>query len=268
MKKRKIKLTLHNIDGDLKINIFQKIQYFSFFIIEIFQDKIQKNTPAIESNLSDFFKLYSNNYASLVKKSPSRICCDFNTFLYLKKNFNVNENIKILDVGCGNGISLDLFSKYFDNFSYQGCDKFPGKDWDIKENQNIDLIYSQSVFEHVENDLSGFISLKETFPYAKQIHFLPAPLSFLNYLKHGFRRYSYKSLLDLQNLLNTKIVIQNIGGKMAFGLYFPIFFKINKKKHILNFLKDPSIFENNKDYLTYLLSDSSKSLPLFYSITL
>jgi SAM-dependent methyltransferase len=220
----------------------------------------------------------------MAKKSPSRICCEYNTFLYLKKNFSINDNIKILDIGCGTGVSIDLFSRYFKSFSYQGCDKFRRENWDKLEKENItffthnlgveifnktenfDLIYSQSVFEHVENDLSGFLSIREAFPSAKQIHYVPSPLSFLNYKKHGYRRYSYKSLLKLENCLNTKITIKNIGGKRAFALYFPFYHIVLNKKHILNFLRDRSVFKNNKDYLTYLLNDNSKSLPIFYEI--
>jgi SAM-dependent methyltransferase len=281
----KKKLTQHYLDGDTNLSLIQKIQYSIFFIIEVFQDKRKYLSPAQEPFLSEFLKLYNNNYELLVKKSPSRICCDFNTFVHLKKNFNSNEIVKILDIGCGNGISLDLFSRYFDKFYYKGIDKFPGKDWKIKENhcikfsthnlgvddfdisENYDLIYSQSVFEHVEYDLSGFLSLKKTFPYAKQIHFLPSPLSFLNYLKHGYRRYSYRSLLNLENHLKTKLNIQNVAGKRALRLYFPIYNNITKNKHIFNFLSDSTSFKKNKDYLVYLLRDGSKCLPIFYLIT-
>jgi SAM-dependent methyltransferase len=279
------KLTRHHIDGDTRLNVLQKFQYTYFFLIEIFQDKRQNTLPANEPNLSEFFKLYNNNYDVIAKKSPSRICCEYNTFLYLKKFFSINDNVKILDVGCGNGTSIDLFSRYFKSFTYQGCDKFRSENWGklekenitffthnlgektFKKSENFDLIYSQSVFEHVENDLAGFLSIREKFSSAKQIHYLPAPLSFLNYLKHGYRRYSHKSLLKLENCLNTKITIQNIGGKRAFGLYFPFYNNFTKRKHIFNFLRDRSVFNNNKKYLTFLLNDNSKSLPIFYEIT-
>ena len=116
--------------------------------------------------------------------------------------------------------------------------------------------------------MSGFQQLSKQFKKARQIHFLPAPISFLNYEKHGFRRYSLKSLENLKRKLEKdNMKIYNLGGLRALKYHFNFLEKNNFKKFkfskILKFKND---INDEIELLKFLFSDNDKSFPVFYAI--
>ena len=280
------KLTKHFVNGDEKTNYLEDIIYVFFFILEIFKEKRTTQNKLFFDDYKNFYDLKFNK-ENLLKLAPSRILCEFFLLGWLKKNFNPDSKVNILDVVCGNTTALRVFKKYFKKFNYFGCDLNERENWkDLKKNglnlfkyeigkkfekdlPKIDIIHSQSVFEHVKYDLSGFKILAENFKETKQIHFLPAPISFLNYEKHGYRRYSYKDLLKLKKILpGDKMEIYSIGGTRALKYHFNFLLnnKFKKNFKLTKFLKCKNTFNKSFDLLRFLISDNSKSLPVFYAI--
>lgn len=279
------KLTKHFINGDNKCNIFEDLIYILFFFIEIINEKkiIQNN-----SNFNNF-QNYNYNDSNFFDKSPSRILCESYLLNWLSKNFNRSDNINILDVGCGTGVSLEVFKKYFKKIKYLGCDIKKRNNWDQMKDENIsfieheigkrfnqnlgefDLVYSQSVFEHIEYDLSVFEILANDFKKAKNIHFVPAAISFLNYQKHGFRRYTHNSLVKLKKHLKHEMKFCGLGGARTLRYHFNFLQKNNIKGGILsNALKKIMKYNNNhkteKELIDFLITDNAKNFPIFYAV--
>ena len=283
----KKKLTNHFVNGDIKTNYLEDIVYIMFFIFEIFKDRRVTQDKSHYSNFKEFYNL-EKNQSIFLRNAPSRVLCEFFLLDWLKNNFDPQKKINILDVGCGSAIALKIFKKFFKEINYFGCDYKERQNWeDLKKNginlfkyeigenfekelPEINLVHSQSVFEHVKYDLSGFEMLSKKFVNAKQLHFLPAPISFLNYEKHGYRRYSYNDLLRLKKILNRdEMKIYNIGGSNAFRYHFN--FLINndfKKFKMSKFLKHNKNFNDSLELLDFLISDQFKSFPVFYAIEL
>lgn len=282
---KKQKLTNHFINGDQKTNYIQDLIYIIFFILEILNDKRAKP----DDSHSNYFKNFISDYYKkgfFLKMAPSRIICHFFLLNWLQNNFNREDNVNILDVGCGNGVALSIFENYFQNFKYYGCDFQKRDNWDSIKNKNvflfeqkieeeiktdlpqIDIIHSQSVFEHVEYDLSGFQQLSKQFKKARQIHFLPAPISFLNYEKHGFRRYSLRALKNLKRELEKEnMKIYNLGGSRALKYHFNFLEKNNFKRFKFSkILKFKNNINDEIELLKFLFSDNDKSFPVFYAI--
>lgn len=278
------KLTNHFINGDKETNFFQNIFYSLFFIIEILNDKKFTQNPELFGSTENIQNYLQSN-KNLYSKSPSRILCELFLLNYLEKNFNKREKIRILDIGCGNGVSIKFFKSYFKNFEYFGCDYKKRLIWQEIKDKNIsffeyeigknfeknlgeiDLIYSQSVLEHVKYDLSGLEILNQKFNKAKNLHFIPAPLSFLNYQKHGYRRYSFNALKKLSSKISKEMNIFSIGGKNAFLSHFNYNDTLEDNKLIFSkYFKKNLQFKNQLNYLEYLINDVKRFFPSFYVI--
>ena len=281
----KRKLTNHFVNGDVKTNYFEDLIYVIFFIFEILKDKRAIQNEAHFDNFKKYYNL-ENDKNFFLRNAPSRILCEFFLFNWLKNNFDPKKKINILDVGCGSVVALKIFQKFFKEINYFGCDYKERENWEelkknginlfkyeigenfVKDLPEIDLVHSQSVFEHVKYDLSGFEILSKKFKKAKHIHFLPAPLSFLNYEKHGYRRYAFKDLTRLKKILNDdKVNIYNIGGKNAFNYHFN-FLKNNKFKKfkMSKFFQHYEDFDDSFKMINFLIFDKLKSFPVFYAL--
>lgn len=283
----KKKLTSHFVNGDIKTNYFEDLFYIIFFIFEILKDKKKIQNKYHFSYFKEFYDLEENK-KTFFKNAPSRILCEFFLLNWLKNNFNPNTKVNILDIGCGNAVAIKIFLKFFKEINYFGCDYKERKNWKDLEQTGvnlfkynigedfekklpvIDIVHSQSVFEHVKYDLSGFEILSKKFDKSKQIHFLPAPISFLNYEKHGYRRYSYTDLKKLKKILNKdQMKIYNIGGLNTFKYHFNFLINNNFKNFRLSkYFKHSNDFEDSFELLKFLISDELKSFPVFYAIEL
>ena len=133
---------------------------------------------------------------------------------YLKKYYNSKKNLKLLDVGCGTGINLNLLNKYGKAHGIDMSDEAlrfckirkirnvkKSNVMDIKFNSNsFDVVTSLGVFYHrnVTNDVKG---LKEIYRLLKPSgrFFLMDPAMKCLFGKHdiafhGIRRYSKEEL--------------------------------------------------------------------------
>lgn len=290
-----------SLTGDNVLSGKEKIFYSFYFFLEFLTDN-RKNSQfqsdvsvknfinfVGETNLKEIFKLYS----------PPRIACDKYLFAFLKKNFNQDHAITILDFGCGSGRYFKIFNNYFKKLTYIGIDKLDINnkwvtsktilDWGkiSKKNKNaffynteidndkknlnnileirskfkkIDFIFSISVLEHIKKDQDILKFLNFHFKNAKNLHIVPAPLSYLAYLEHGFRRYTIQRI---KKFPFNNISVDEIGSFKLMRYYF----YFNKIKNIMphyffSFLED-NIFNKNIEEEFLKINSQKKNIPLF-----
>lgn len=287
------------INGDILIekknrykitNYIKYLIYPIFFIIEIFFDKKinQKEIFKVE-DFENFLKFYNYSEKDLITKRPSRILQEFKILKYLEKNYNNNQTLKVLDIGCGDGRLLNTLKNYFTKFEYVGIDKEIQSSQKKLENENIkfitadlntsfwikninfypNLIFSQSCLEHIKYDLNLLKVLNDKYPKSKNLHLIPGSISFLNYLAHGYRRYNVKMIKKIQKTLNKKINYDKLGGKLSVKAYFNFYHDYiikndsNKIKHPFAFLKIEKKNYNIELIKKFLFQDQ-KSYALFY----
>lgn len=144
-----------------------------------------------------------------------------------------------------------------------------GKKNNLKKIKNkfksFDLIFSQSVFEHVKNDLFLFDEVFSIFPEFKHLHYVPGAVSFFNYLFHGFRRYYFSELKKISEL-NKNIKIIPLGGKFALRAYYLFYKRQLNKRHIFNFFDLDLYFKNDNEFYRNIFQIRKKEFPVFYSI--
>ena len=285
------KLTSHFINGDKKTNFVEKIIYTIFFSFEMIFEKKMTGYSFNEKNYNGFLNFYNYDEKKIQSKRPARLLSEFYIYEYLNKNYKKNDNLKVLDIGCGDGRFYEVLQKYFDNINYLGIDARPYDKWNtlksdkvsfksinlnktdfnfLNDYKHFDLIFSQSALEHIKNDLDVLKTLSQKYSSARNLHIAPSAMSFLNYLTHGYRRYNYKDLNRLSKLINKDVKITKLGGYSAIKAYFNYYYdfkvKIDKKrKHPFNFLMYQNVnFDEN--LIKKFIFDSKKSFPLFYSI--
>jgi hypothetical protein len=295
----------HNINGDKVLSSKEKIIYSLHFLIEFFTDTFKSYQYEYNLDLKNFIGFIGEKRLKFFFElhSPPRIACNIYLVNFLKKNFNPDQKVNIIDFGCGDGEYFNLFNKFFKNFNYIGIDKLELTDrwvnnntilnWnkiskkhdnalfynidivDFQNNKNnqiseiktrfkkIDLIFSISVLEHIKKDFYALEMLNSHFKKSKNLHIVPAPLSYLGYLEHGYRRYSYEYL---KKLPFDNVSVDGVGNFRILRYYFNFFKKRNKIPHYffsflgLNILKIKrrEIFEN-------FFSQQKNQSPIFYA---
>ena len=291
----KKKSSLNFINGDKKISLLSKVIYSFFFLVEIiFEKKCHKNYKydVKFEELLLFWGLKKEQLNEINLKSPCRIAIDVFLIDYLKKNFQ-NKKISILDIGCGKAKYLQFLRNLGYDVEYFGIDAQRYKHWDkyasdpkikfliinLGDNQidqlnnlkkyksNFDLIYSNSSFEHIRNDLLAFNEILSLYPNTKNVHFIPAAYSFLSYLQHGWRRYNRKIIRKIFQNLNLNLNIYGLSNNESFSDYLKFYKFEQNRNHPLNF-----IFQNKDDYnakktFEKISRDSTGKYPSFYAIT-
>jgi|TARA_B100001741_G_scaffold313616_1_gene320659 SAM-dependent methyltransferase len=251
-----LKSSSNSISGDVSTTFAQTMLYSLNFLRELVFSNKEKNEESFEIIEDDLYVFWGTK--DWTKFSPARIACDGFLINYLKNNFSNEMPINILDVGCGKGHYSTMIRNLGYQVKYTGIDITPREEWSeledrntrflslalgedrLRENvpkigNNIDLIFSQSCLEHIENDISALIELTTEFPNSKQIHLIPGVISFLNYFKHGFRRYSQRNFTHIANYLNVNYQLKAIGGHEMVRSYFPFFYKNYKRRHKFDF---------------------------------
>ena len=284
--KQDLKSSSNSISGDVITTFLQSLLYTLYFLKELIFSKRATKDQSFEIFEDDLYIFWGTQ--DWTKFSPARIACDGFLIHYLKNNFSHAKSLRLLDIGCGKG----HYSKMIRNLGYEvqyiGVDITPRDEWLELEDENtkflslalgenklkdkvpeignkIDLIFSQSCLEHIENDIAALLELSSEFPNSKQLHLIPGVISFFNYFKHGFRRYSQRNISRIVNKLNVIHKLQAIGGHEIVKAYFPFFYNNYNKKHkfdILGLHKQPisleSIIENSKS--------TKGQYPVFYSL--
>ena len=129
--------------------------------------------------------------------------------------------------------------------------------------KKIDLIFSISVLEHIQKDFYSLELLNNHFKKSKNLHIVPAPLSYLGYLEHGYRRYSYEYL---KKLPFNNVTIDRIGNFRILRYYFNFFKKKNNIPHYFFSLLGLNILKiKRKEIYKYFFSQKKNQHPLFYA---
>ena len=282
----KNKSTKHFLNGDKKTNLFEKFIYTLFFIQEMIKEKKMKSETFSQNDFDKFLKFYDYDYDLVKTKRPARILQEFYFFKFLENNFDRSKKFKILDVGCMNPRIYNNLKKFFNSVEYVGIDIKKHKNWENLNYENMhfhevdlnsddygelssykefDLIFSQSVLEHVKFDLKAINNLKILYPNSIHLHLIPASLSFCNYLTHGYRRYTYRDIEKISKSIGCDIKISKLGDIVAMRSYLNYFDANQQKKHPFNFLK---IKNQNYDIslIKQFLFNDTYSYPLFYAI--
>ena len=150
--------------------------------------------------------------------------------------------INVLEVGCGSGRQSQFLSKILGaaHARYHGIDQTSRPAWTMyADNSNkicftecgahevakyltdVNLLVSQSFLEHLENDLAFFLNIqasviKKDEPFL-QIHLVPSAPCLFNYLIHGIRQYTPRTISKITKLFTdgTRCELYSLGGKRA-----------------------------------------------------
>lgn len=280
------KSSKNNITGDVKTTRFETIIYCLNFFRELINSKKYSGSEVINQNKEDLFRFWSNE--DWEDYSPARIACDMFIVNYLFENFTIGETINLLDVGCGRGHYSTLFRNLGFEINYIGIDIEEKDSWEILKNENtrfykaelgegnkrdleginnseIDLVFSHSCLEHIKNDISALIEINELVPQASHLHLVPATISFFNYFKHGFRRYSERNFLEIAKYVDYKIKVSSMGCHFLVSSYFNFFYKKYKRKHKFDLF---NLYKKNVGLDEILLNISPKkgNYPVYFAL--
>ena len=286
MNSSNLRSSKNNITGDIPTSSKETILYCLNFLKEFITSKKYNGSENIKSNREDLIKVWgSDEWESY---SPSRIACDMFLVNYLCSNFTKEKTINVLDVGCGMGHYSTLFRNLGFDIEYTGIDLYKKDTWIDLQNEhtrffqielgegnkdqlekiaslNIDLAFSHSCLEHIKNDVSALLEIQQSQPSALQLHLIPATISFLNYFKHGFRRYSEKNITKLSAYLDGNIKTFTLGNHFLVKSYFNFFYRKYNKKHKFDFF---NLYKKEIDFTKILenISPKEKNYPVYYAI--
>lgn len=124
-----------------------------------------------DRHVSDYRNVHNKNIQ--ITGQTSEYFAEFK-ILELKSKYNLNSK-KILDFGCGDGISYKFFKKHFPNCEYYGIDisilsvnksreMYPEANFQVFDGFNIpfeddyfDFVFSSCVFHHIEHKHHSFL---------------------------------------------------------------------------------------------------------------
>ena len=289
-----MKSSTNFINGDIsavqgsKLSIFKKALYFFFFLKEFFFERKVKAELDLKINSSEIDTFLKTSDWNIF--SPSRLACTAYIIDFLSKNFSKDKEIKMIDIGCGSGRYYHYFTNLGYQINYLGLDIKKSSSWndsseklsffeiELGENKiellnriedklkNIDLVFSHSALEHIENDISAVREISKFCKEAKHLHLVPAVSMFPNELLHGWRRYAPRNLKKFGKDLSTRIVFDPIGNKKTFKSFFSYHYKLDAKKlsyDFFNFYKHD--YDPRRDIET-ISSPNIGEFPVFYAL--
>lgn len=229
------------------------------------------------------------------KSSPSRKLCElfWIKFPWTKTKSELGE-IKILDVGCGDGNLGARLQSYSNNSvaSYAGVDINRHKTWDVlmKEHKNFvfrqiccskisdcipsdaNFILTQSALEHFEGDLTFFEQIRNFILDGSknviQVHMLPSSVCLKLYPLHGVRQYTRRKISKITSIFRdfSYSVLYELGGKYCNRLHWEFITKPwNLKKVDLREIKTSEYTRESGRAIQEDMSHPSGT-PTFYAL--
>lgn len=234
-----ISTSISNINAD-KVN--NKI-YFPFYFLfnylnNLFPYYYVNKKLVIKDFVCPDFEQYWDELNH--QSSPGRACSDLFWIKLPWENIAAElGNINILDTGCGSGGCGERIINWSNNIKrYKGIDVKENENWLILSSkynffsfktfdglnllkeipENTNFFISQSAIEHFDEDMTYFKQLKEYIvKYGKsviQVHLFPSRACLRNYLCHGVRQYTPRTVSKIVNLFQdfSQFWLYNLGG--------------------------------------------------------
>jgi ubiquinone/menaquinone biosynthesis C-methylase UbiE len=218
------------INGDnTSLSYFDKLKYLTFHFLIYFKSVFQNSELTTT-------KINVNNSALSKNNSPIRDSIDsfFNDFF---KKYP-NNNISVLDIGCGSGYVFQKLTENHFSGKYIGLDIklhsdfkklsseimtkefIEGSAENIDINDKFDLIISVTALEHIEDDKLALNNIQSFLkPKGEQVHVLPAGSTIFLYLLHGWRQYNLGMIHQLFKK-EVFITVHESGGPLTFLFHF------------------------------------------------
>jgi SAM-dependent methyltransferase len=222
--------SLHVINGDDSLGRIETRLYYLF-------NRLNNALPElfVDRRITrQYFTLTDVDESDIGSNSPARTLSNL-----FWKNLG---SIDILDLGCGTGRYFEYWwdwsSERID--TYLGLDSREHNEWnelkakypivDFKhavaselphaDLRKVNLLFSQSVIEHVVDDLRFFVGLSDHVNAMKtpfiQIHLVPAATALPLWLFHGVRQYTPRSLSRITRAFShSQIDLFTLGGEHA-----------------------------------------------------
>lgn len=235
-------------NADLKLNPIGKIGYlFSNLYNNAFPHH-HIDPSILERNYQPHIDVQAKDLLQQTP-SPSRFLSDlFWKDLPWSNIRQELQSITILDIGCGSGRYADLLYRLSNKQvnTYVGLDIYKHPLWQkrkktkpfiyfkVFQGTNIikdipkktNMIVSQSAFEHITNDLLFFKEIANyCILYKKpliQVHLLPSSICLFQYLFHGIRQYTPRTISKISQLFSkfSRVYLYSLGGSHCNKLHF------------------------------------------------
>ncbi len=285
--------SIHSLNGDMLLNKFNFKLYFLFNKINNLFPNLYVDKKILQKNF-EIKKLKEIWKVAASKASPSRKLSDFFWHeLPWKDIRKVLGEINILDIGSGSGRYAENFMRFSNNIikSYLGIDisdEPETKDVSKKYKNvkfktfdglhispflnDVNMITSQSAFEHIPEDLNFFRQIadyvKTTDRPIIQVHLLPSAAGLKLYRKHGIRQYTPRNISKITRLFdkNSNIILYSLGGQNSIEAHYKYITKpliIDKNTD----LRETNEIAYNEDVYNAIIKDKETiNNPAFYAL--
>jgi SAM-dependent methyltransferase len=233
----------HRINGDYPLTKKKKVQWLLFNLCDNFR------ITRVKLHIMKFPAEFNEELSTLVspENSPSRNLCNlFWSKLDISKLTGkpAEDELSLLEVGCGSGRYAEILSSYGHKFRYVGIDPVSSSEWqnysredkikffaDSADNvarylDGVDVVITQSSLEHIENDLWYFEQLRNHAENSKKtlvsINLVPSTANLFLAPWHGIRQYGKVSISKIVRLVgrNADTEVALLGGKASTVLQF------------------------------------------------
>jgi len=292
--------SFHNLNADIGLKWYLKMPWFVMnYINNISFYRINSSIIKVNSFIPDTTDKY---WLKLdVLNSPCRMLSDLFwmqlAWVQIRKEIG---NIRILDIGCGDGSYASKLHSFSNGIidNYIGIDIHRSDMWDDITNNlhnvnfyridgvNIEdsymkksnVIISQSAMEHVEDDMIYFGKIRNYVMNAKrniiQIHLIPSANCLKLYLLHGVRQYTTRTISKITDLFLpfSYSILFSLGGRACTSVHWEyctkpyLLTRIGLKK--CGDLRGNDPYEYNREVKLAIQSDnrSSRESPAFWAL--